>query len=345
MGRTGGLRVAAVLAVAGLTAAACGGGSPSAEPSSVASSGSPDAKSSGGTPPAAGPASGPTTTTPPGPVSWPAVPGGPAQAVMTGTGVVLPVLAALGGGSFSVTTPCGNTASVTGSPLAGATVVLDPGHGGNETGAVGPGGLQEKDVNLAVAKDLMTVLEAEGATVVLTRTGDYNVTLATRADIAKALHPVAFVSIHHNADPDGPTSGPGTETYYQIANPDSKRLAGLLWEEESKAFAAYDVAWVGDTDHGAKYRLNSAGDDYLGILRDSHGVDASLSEGLFISNPPEEKLLADLAVQQVEAGALARAIVRFATTRDPGSGFVTPYPRTTPAGGGGGTEGCTDPPL
>jgi hypothetical protein len=47
----------------------------------------------------------------------------------------------------------------------------------------------------------------------------------------------------------------------------------------------------------------------------------------------------------VEAIALTKGITRFLATPDPGSGFVTPYPRTEPAGGGGGPEGCVDPTL
>jgi hypothetical protein len=74
-------------------------------------------------------------------------------------------------------------------------------------------------------------------------------------------------------------------------------------------------------------------------------VPAVLSEAAFISNPAEEALLADPAFQKVEATAIAQAIVRLVTTDDPGSGFVTPYPRTQPAGPGGGSQGCQDPPL
>jgi N-acetylmuramoyl-L-alanine amidase len=248
-------------------------------------------------------------------------------------------------GTFSVDTPCSNHASVTGTPVSGANVVLDPGHGGNENGAIGPTGLLEKDVNFAVAQDVKQLLQAQGATVVLSRTDDYNTTIKTRAEIAVDLHPQVFVSIHHNANPDGPSDVPGNETFYQIASADSKRLAGLLWEEITTAFKPYDVAWVAENDHGAKYRPNSGGGDYYGILRDAAGVPTVLSEAAFMSNPPEERLLADPAFRHVEAQAIARAIVRYVSTNDPGSGFVTPYPRTGPAGSGGGPEGCTDPPL
>jgi N-acetylmuramoyl-L-alanine amidase len=226
-----------------------------------------------------------------------------------------------------------------------ATVVLDPGHGGGETGAVGPAGTQEKAVNLAVAEATKVELERLGATVVLTRTSDYRITLLARAAIASALHPLLFVSIHHNADPDGPHDGPGSETYAQIGIDASRRASGLVWEEVTRALSQYQVAWVGDSDAGAKYRPASDGGDYYGILRRPRPIPTVLSEAAFLTNPPEEALLRDPAVQRVEGEAIARAIVRFATTTDPGSGFVTPYPRTQPAGPGGGAEGCTDPPL
>ncbi|MDP1819038.1 MAG: N-acetylmuramoyl-L-alanine amidase [Acidimicrobiales bacterium] len=234
---------------------------------------------------------------------------------------------------------------MTGTPVTGATVVLDPGHGGVEPGARGPAGTAEKDVNLAIAQEVERRLEALGAIVVLTRTGDYRITLASRAAIATALTPVLFLSIHHNAEPDAPSLGPGSETYFQIRDPASKRAAGLVYEELIRALSPFDVSWVADSDAGAKYRLASDGGDYYGILRRSAGVPAVLSEAAFISNGPEEALLVDPAFQAAEAEAFTRAVVRFVTTADPGSGFVEPYPRTTPAGPGGGAGGCVDPPL
>jgi N-acetylmuramoyl-L-alanine amidase len=210
---------------------------------------------------------------------------------------------------------------------------------------VGPGGTQEKAVNLAVAQDAQRALEAQGATVVLTRTSDYRVTLATRAAISNALHPQLFLSIHHNAEPDGPSTTPGTETYYQIRSSASKRLAGLVYEELVSALTPYKAAWVADRDAGAKYRPAGDGGDYYGVLRRTAGTPAVLAEAAFLTNGPEEALLRTPAVQEAEGQAVARAVVRFVTTSDPGSGFVTPYPRTEPAGPGGGAQGCVDPPL
>jgi hypothetical protein len=101
---------------------------------------------------------------------------------------------------------------------------------------------------------------------------------------------------------------------------------------------------VGDTDHGAKYRPGSNG-DYYAVLRQTEGIDTVLSEAAFISDPAEEELLSRPDFRHVEAQAIADAIERFLGTDDPGSGFVTPYDRTEPAGGGGTSLGCTDPEL
>ncbi len=270
---------------------------------------------------------------------------GPARVLVSGRGVVLP-LKGHRDGAFQVETPCANTALVRqGTPVDSAAVVLDVGHGGNEQGAVGPNGLAEKTVNLAVARHAEAALERKGLSTVLTRTDDYRMTLETRAEVAKALRPRAFVSIHHNSEPDGPRPGPGTETYYQLSSAQSKRLAGLVYEEVVRALSAYRVAWVADRDAGAKYRQNARGGDYYAILRQAGEVTAVLAELAFISNPPEEELLSRPDVQRVEGEAVARGIERFLTTGDPGSGFVTPYPREEPAGPGGGRSGCVDPPL
>jgi N-acetylmuramoyl-L-alanine amidase len=234
-----------------------------------------------------------------------------------------------------------------GTPIQGATVVLDPGHGGVETGASGPNGLVEKDLNLAVAQLAKAALEREGATVVLTRTGDYRVPLSGRSALVQRLKPPVFVSIHHNGGPDGPSDRPGTEMYYQHAFPASKRLAGLLYEEVLSAFDGLEgVTWHANVDAGAKYRLSDSGADYYGILRGTNGVTGVLSEALFLSSSASEaELLARPGVQEAEAEAIARAVRRFMLGTDPGSGFVEPIPRTTPGGPGGGSTGCEDPPL
>ena len=247
--------------------------------------------------------------------------------------------------AWHIQTPCGNKATLaSATPLTTPTVILDPGHGGGETGAVGPNHLRESVVNLAVSQFARGALQANGVSVVLTRPGDDRVVLTTRSALVRKLRPAAFVSVHHNSSPDGPRTAPGTETYYQYRSPQSKRLAGLIYEEVFKALSAYQIPWVGQVDAGAKYRLNDQGGDYYHMLRETAGTPSALAELAFISDPPEADLLARTDVQKVEGDAVARGILRFLRTQDPGSGYVTPIPRTTPAGGGG-NEGCVDPPL
>ena len=286
------------------------------------------------------------STDPPPAVTTTAAPAGPPTALISPAGVVVPVLGPAEGGGWVVRTPCNRTATLTGGAPAGSpAIVLDPGHGGTEPGAVSPGGMAEAGVNLAVARHARAALEAEGVPTLLTRTGDYTLALPTRAEIARNVAPRAFVSVHHNAEPDEAWPGPGAETYYQIGSSESKRLAGLIYEEVAKALSQYRVAWVADRDAGAKYRPNSRGGDYYAILRQAGPVTAVLAELAYISNPPEAELLARPDVQQVEGEAVARGILRFLNSDAPGSGYVTPYPRDAPAGPGGGKTGCVDPPL
>ncbi len=273
-------------------------------------------------------------------------PGGSSAGRIRG-GVLLP-FSRVENGWARVTTPCELTRWMpvdSGSRLVRPAVILDPGHGGDEVGAVGPTGLQEKEVNLDVATRAAAILNSKGVPAMLTRTSDYRASLQFRVEVADASAAELMVSVHHNADPDGPLDRPGTETYYQYRSAGSKRLAGLVYEEVAAELAKLGVAWVGDTDAGAKWRLNSSGGDYYGILRRSAeaGVTTTLAELAFVSNPVEEEILRREEVRQMQAAALVRAIQRYLGSQDPGSGFTTPYPRTAPAGPGGGTQGCVDP--
>ena len=206
-------------------------------------------------------------------------------------------------------------------------------------------GLSEKTINTDLAIKATDLLAKEGITAAVTRIGDYRATLGFRTSFAAAAKPEALVSIHHNADPDGPMDRPGTETYYQIASAGSKRLAGLIYEETIRALSPLGAKWVGDTDAGAKWRPGRNGADYYGILRQARqaNLTAVLAEMAFVSNPSEEALLAKEQTRRLEAGALAKAVTRYLRTKDPGSGYTTPYPRKEPAGPGGGRSGCTDP--
>jgi N-acetylmuramoyl-L-alanine amidase len=253
----------------------------------------------------------PTTTTTAPPVFPPLPPPGDARAVVTTTGIVLPVRRTNGDGTHLVATPCGREAVVAGAqPITGAHVVLDPGHGGEETGTAGDADgdgtreYPEKVLNFDVAQKVKERLEAQGATVVMTRLGDYRIALRTRAEIGVRLQPLAFVSIHFNGGHDVETPHPGTETYFQIGSPDSRRLAGLLYEEIFATLSRYEgVGWVADSDFGAKYRPASDGGDYYGILRRTAGIPAALAELGFLNNPPEAALYLRDDVQDAMADA------------------------------------------
>jgi N-acetylmuramoyl-L-alanine amidase len=283
-------------------------------------------------------AAAPPLTTSPEPTKNPGV-------VVSPAGVVVPVVGEQSEG-VRVRTPCGRTAVLAnGTRIRDATIVLDAGHGGSEPGAISPDGLAEKVVNLGVVANAKEALQDAGVSVVVTRTADYDVGLQTRADVAKSLSPRAFVSVHHNAEPDGSSAKPGTETYYQIGSSDSKRLSGLIYEEVERALADYEVSWVADTDAGAKYRPGQHG-DYYAVLRMPAPVTSVLAELGFVSNRDEAQLFARADVQAVEGQAVARGILRYLTTSDPGSGYTTPYPRDEPPPPPGPPPPpCQDPPL
>ena len=230
-----------------------------------------------------------------------------------------------------------------GRPIRDVSVLIDAGHGGEEPGATSASGLEEADVNLDVAQRLERWLSDRGISAALTRTADYRIAIVARAEIASALQPDLFISIHHNAAAAGPIDEPGTEIFYQFDSADSRRLGGLVYEELVDIMRPYDVAWSGNPDRGVAYRLNPRGTDLFGVLRRPEGVVAVLTEALFISTPDEEALLRDPSVLQAEAEALGGAIERYLQTTDPGSDFVpgATFPDIT----GGGTAGCIDPEL
>lgn len=109
-----------------------------------------------------------------------------------------------------------------------AVVMLDPGHGGSEPGAVGlSGAVKEKDVNLAIAHRVKTALEAKGIKVIMTRYGNETLTLEQRKAIMRQYKPDLFVAIHSNGSHN--TDEIGTSTYYY--KPFSRKLADNIYKE------------------------------------------------------------------------------------------------------------------
>lgn len=170
------------------------------------------------------------------------------RAIISSTGVALPVIDRWPSG-WLVSTPCQAVRLIdTGTPVGRAHVVLDPGHGGAEPGAVGPTGLVEKDLNLAVAREAARLLTEAGATVVLTRNGDHTMTAAARGLVARAVEPALLVSIHHNGGAPPGDGGPGTIVFTAGDSPDSTRFGGLVHQQLQPVLEA--AAAEADERHG-----------------------------------------------------------------------------------------------
>ena len=115
-------------------------------------------------------------------------------------------------------------------PLKGLVIGIDAGHGGNDSGAIGPTGVKEKDINLDLAAKLKAELEKAGAQVLMTREDDTNVPLYDRSNKAKEADALILVSLHANSLPDGadPYKKHGTSVFYY--NNESKQLAKTIQE-------------------------------------------------------------------------------------------------------------------
>jgi N-acetylmuramoyl-L-alanine amidase len=111
-------------------------------------------------------------------------------------------------------------------------VVIDPGHGGRDTGIVGERGVKEKDVVLKIATGLKRELERRGIKVRLTRRGDYKLSLERRQEIANYLNACLFISLHLNGSAD--KSLQGYEIYYS-SNSIAQSTLGALIDKELKA--------------------------------------------------------------------------------------------------------------
>lgn len=179
--------------------------------------------------------------------------------------------------------------------LRGLRIVVDPGHS-PDSGAVGPIGTVERDINLDVASRLAARLRALGANVTMTRTTDAPVILYDRPALAERLDADVLISVHQNAPPDGtdPSNEHGYSVYY--FQPQSLALAQSIHQ------AYHDE--IGIPDAG----LHS-GD--LALVRPS-AVPAVLTESAFITWPWEEMLLRDPAFREKLAKAMADGMERWA---------------------------------
>jgi len=294
--------------------------------------------------------------------------GGPASRLQEG---VVVAVEGRRGDTLHVFTPCETrgTVPVTETALTGpgpgsgatwseAVFVIDAGHGGPvNTGAQGPGGLWERDANIDIARRAVALLST-GASVdgiayppvraaMLTRRSgppdaNYEAGTGFRAAVANQLHAAALVSIHNNAGADNPLALPGSEAFYRYEDPASRRLAGLVVEDLLAALAPFGSEWVGDSNAGARYRLNNDREDYYSLLRNAE-VPAVIAEGAYVSAPVEEALLSTGAFRQAYAEAVYRALVRFVTTDMPGSHFTGEFDPGVDVPPGGARPDCALP--
>ncbi len=179
--------------------------------------------------------------------------------------------------------------------LQGLSICLDPGHGGKETGAIGPSAIREAEINLAIALKFRDLLVAEGATVYMTREGDVDVSLNDRVDFAKAKNVDLLISIHNNALPDGrdPNKEHGTSSYWY--HPQSQELAASLKNAEAKE--------LGFPDIGARYQN-------LALCRPTN-MPAVLVEVGFVCNPDEYAKLISPASQQAAALGMLKGLINY----------------------------------
>jgi N-acetylmuramoyl-L-alanine amidase len=220
------------------------------------------------------------------------------------------------------------------------TVVVDAGHGGDETGRIGPDGALEKDVNLAVARELKHVLERQGGLeVVLTRDDDSAVPLARRAEIANQSGGDLFVSLHCNGWFSERATG--VETYF-LSPARTDRDASVAREENWAAEGGADdlefILWdlvqnrfitdSSDLAEGVQAGLCRAlGAENRGVKQAGFRVlvgaymPAVLVEMGFLSNGAEEARLIDPEHQRLLARTIGEAILEY-RDRHAGAGRV-----------------------
>ncbi len=192
-----------------------------------------------------------------------------------------------------------------GGGLAGVKIGVDPGHGGTDTGAVGPTGLTEKEVNLATSLMLRDALEAEGATCYLTRTTDVTVSLAARTDYFNSIPVDRSESCHYNACGNCGANYTGVHVYANtlgqcVASATSKDMAAKTALRLDAALAIGVVSSNCDAIYGVH------GDNFA-MVRDT-AMPAMLTESAFLDNAAEEVRLRTDARRCLIAGAVAKGI-------------------------------------
>lgn len=190
------------------------------------------------------------------------------------------------------------------------TVIIDPGHGGEDGGAVGVNGVLEKDLNLSIAKIICDTLRADGVNAVMTReddtllydkNSDYHgkkkiQDLATRRKIAEKYENVLFISIHMNAFPEGKYSG--LQVYYSKNDASSQTLAESIQNTVKEKLTP------------SNNRSPKAAGDNIYLL-DRLSCPAILVECGFLSNPDECQRLSDGNYQKQLSLCISASVMEY----------------------------------
>lgn len=217
-------------------------------------------------------------------------------------------------------------------------IVIDPGHGGHDTGTIGPTGLAEKDLVLDVAMRLGALLQARlGSEIVYTRQDDTFVPLETRTAIANQKQADLFVSVHANSSRD--SDARGIETYYlnfttaqdalEVAARENAVSEKSIYElqdlvkkitlkeklEESREFAGeVQRALVTVMTRGNKGLRNRGVKKAPFVVLIGAQMPSILAEVSFVSNPTDERLLRKSEYRQKVAEGLFRGVQRYANS-------------------------------
>jgi N-acetylmuramoyl-L-alanine amidase len=223
-------------------------------------------------------------------------------------------------------------------PMAGLRrIVVDAGHGGKDPGAIGPSGLKEKDITLAIAKLLKTELERElGCQVILTRDRDVYLPLEERTAIANKVGADLFISVHVNASHN--KSAYGVETYYLNFSKNDKAAAVAARENGTSLKQVGDLelilfdlmanAKINESSRLAAEIQNSLVHDLKGQYPDVRDLGVKqgpfyvlvgatmpsvLVEAAFISHHREETRLASRQFQQQTSAAIVKGVRNYAS--------------------------------
>ncbi len=217
-------------------------------------------------------------------------------------------------------------------------VAIDPGHGGKDTGAIGISGIYEKNVTLALAKKLKRYIDAQpGMRAILTRNSDTFIPLHKRVEIAHRKHADIFISIHADSYPSKKvrggsvyvlsTNGASSVMARLLAKSENASLRGLTIspkKDQDVAFALSDLAREANIRASRKLAQKVLFEMQKTVVVHKHKVQSAdfavlksidmpslLIETAFISNPHEEKNLADARFQSKMAKSIVRGVKHF----------------------------------